>query len=218
MPNETVWSDTAKALSLEKLNTDADIASLEKIKEHFVKVYGDQPGSWPNPRNIMSVVRDASYSYAHEQPRNAGDGHLYSPQFIVNAVCSDGTMLRTRLFRCTLQDYPACCGMKQLNGFLYDGCASEDFVHRCMDLMFDTYHKIYGEIPFRVMMNLVSYQYDELRADRHDLITPIDAKRVKLTPSYPHIHSWAKKQKLYRETLMMNPNTGNIIHHAEVIL
>lgn len=200
----------------ELLNTPEDLKFLEARAEHYNKVYGERGRKFTNPRLKMGVVPDPSYAYVWERNEHT----LYSPMFTVNVVCDEGLMLFQRAFRLTLQQYPHCCGMTQLNGFSYAfGSAdpSEDLISRLMAVCINSY-KGMGNSCFRLILNMISYPSGSNHGvDRYDLVTDIDPT-VERYVSYPHIYSWAKKQKRFREMLMMNPNSSNIMHHIEVIL
>jgi hypothetical protein len=122
----------------------------------------------------------------------------------------------------TLSYYPACCGMKQVNYF--QARAIEfldwDWTVETWNTFMQTCFKDFGmqnkDTVSRIIMNLVEYRFgtDLDRDDQYQDIEPVESPKMQ----YPIVYEWAKRQKKYREWLMMNANSGNILHHCEIVL
>lgn len=130
------------------------------------------------------------------------------------------------VFRCELSPYPACCAMWQLNNFFYQEPRLEAEDVAWLFNQVRNMSRYLGNIV-RVVLNLVEKprvkpgEFDEygpawvynMDTDYAKDIPPIENPKMK----YPHVYTWAKSHKKYAEHLMLNQNTGNIIHFAEVV-
>lgn len=181
---------------------------LDDYVKYFLTVYQGRPIT--NPRLVLLAEKNTSYGYVSE------GSDVYNPFFRLGLRADEGKIL-SNLFQISISSYPHCCGMVQMNGFSYsDNIFSLDVDD--VDLLMKACISAYRNTDFRcqrMMINMVETgrkgqfnRYDEVSE-----IPPIDNPVLQ----YPHFYTWAKKQKKCKDTLMMNGNSGNILHHLEVI-
>ena len=109
-----------------------------------------------------------------------------------------------------MQQYPACCAFEQLNNFRYSDGVSEKQVHAFIDHVIKVMRTQFrSEFAKKLMLNTVQWNSEDYSVYSTDL----DPKKMKGKFYYPHVHSWAMKQKAVLDTPIVNHNTSNIIHH-----
>jgi len=110
----------------------------------------------------------------------------------------------------TLDLYPECCALHQLNAFHHDSQYvdpdfAEAFIEECIRI-----YRYVVTTTQRIMINFVeATRYDHFSTS--DVI-PVDEKS---TINYPLFYKWANKYQT-NETLFVNHNTGRIIHNVVV--
>jgi hypothetical protein len=210
MNRMTYLNDEVEKL-IEKMNTPELLARFsEGISKHLDACYGQKLGQL---RLRGSCTKIASYAYTYESP--SGD----NPQFVIQLVGPTGYAY-INLLSFSLADYPHCCGMRQLNGFstTLDYGSHNILTQGEMETLVDGLINIYrtnGDYKCtRIIMNMVEYR--SLKDRRNELaeVLPIDEPSM----AYPAFWKWAHKQQRVRDMLMVNGNSGNILHHMEIIL
>lgn len=161
----------------------------------------------------ITATKLRSYSYSYEC--EAGE----NPQFTVSLVDEkDYSYLTVLGF--SLSIYPHCCGMMQLNGFSH--CLeyrqlpiiNQEEMEELMGQFINIYRTGDDYRLVRIMMNMV--EAGRGSQGRNDLkeVKPIENPEI----LYKGFWTWAHKQTRVRDMLMVNGNSGNILHHMEVIL
>jgi hypothetical protein len=197
--------------SLNKLFSDEKlVASIEALRQHYCRVYGENYFSEKLVPSIKVIPAPFKFEYEKET--------LSSAQFSLGLQDSKGKN-GPNLVQFELTQYPYCCGMRQMNGFSYtemktiDEKLMENLVHQFTSACVSAYLFTLRIQAPRVMINFVEYR------DPKGMISSDDIPSVENPKmAYPYFFTWAQKQKKFREMLMFNSNSGNIIHHAEVVL
>jgi hypothetical protein len=210
MPSRMEYlNDECKQLA-EKFNTPERRQRLtDGVGKHLTASYS---------RNVIGLrfkitaFKIASYAYTYETVE------AQNPAFSVSLVDERGCNYMTVL-HFSLAIYPHCCGMMQLNGFRHDLTCSTHLLITQEELeeLMGEFVKIYrsrGDYRLvRIIMNMVERRGSMGRNDLKE-VEPIENPDIQ----YPGFWTWAHKQARVRDMLMVNGNSGNILHHMEVIL
>lgn len=194
-----------------KFNTPERLARLsDGVTKHLSLIYAKKVRPL---RFKITANKIYNYSYAYE----ASDGE--NPRFLVSLVDeSDYSYLTVLEF--SLSIYPHCCGMMQLNGFAHNleyykyHLITQDEMEELMGQFIEIYRTRGDYRLVRIMMNMVEVRKGSRVKNDLKEVAPIENPEM----VYPGFWTWAHKQARVRDMLMMNGNTGNILHHMEVIL
>jgi hypothetical protein len=217
MPNltylEQMQNRARSSVPLDKvLTAPVLVDSIEKLRLHYNKVYGEK---YFTERFVPEVtVKAAPYKFALE---DRSDLTPTSAQFTLGLKeAKEGGRNGPVLAQFEITMYPYCCGMRQMNGFTYH-CPTtnfndhmEELVHTFTTACLESYIYTLVTRSRRVMINFVEYRAHGLSSC--DDVPPVDKPNM----AYPYFFTWAQKQKKFREMVMVNSNSGNILHHAEV--
>lgn len=192
------------------INSEEVKKGLKLYEVHCVQVYNS---AFYKDTKLFIQVLPAPYKHALEHL-----GEIASPQFHLQIINKQEQLLKT-LCKFEIETYPYCCGMKQLNGFSYSeivGLAdiAEELIHTFISACVQTLRAMDWMTSRRLILNMV----ENGRRSREDPVTydpqPIENPSIQ----FPRFFTWAKKQPRFRESLMYNANSNNIIHHIEVIV
>lgn len=117
------------------------------------------------------------------------------------------------LVKFTLDLYPACCALNQLNDFHTDEVILlEPFLKDFIQLCINTYRRCVST-PRRLMINFVEWtRQNDYNPSQKDI--PVSDKTQ---INFPMMYKWAKESD-HIETTFVNHNTGRIIHNVIVNL
>lgn len=200
-----------KNKKLQKLFDSKEVKEGLKLYEaHCVQVYGSD---FYKDLKLAVQVFPAPYRSSLEY-----DGEITSPHFNLQIVNGGGQRL-TNLCKFEMESYPYCCGMKQLNGFSYGevtGLANvaEELIHTFISACVQTIRDMDWLTSRRLILNMI----ETGRRSREDPVTYDPQPIENPSMQFPRFFTWAKKQPRFRESLMYNANSSNIIHHIEVIV
>lgn len=133
----------------------------------------------------------------------------YTGRYSVRFMLRTGTNAAP-LIRFTMDLYPECCALFQLNGFAHalstylDEGFFREFVEKCMR----AYRNVIGSPP-RIMINFVE---DGPYADDHN-VTPTEAEPLKVI--FPMWYDWAKQYPM-QVNRFVNHNTGRVIRNVVI--
>jgi hypothetical protein len=201
---------------VEKFNTPERVEKWEKgVAAHLRKIYaGDDAFKKPGYKLVGFARKMTNYSYEYEQ-RHGGD----NPEFRVALVTGSGIEASNAL-KFSIAAYPHCCGMHQLNGFVCQSnhvgheVLSQDDVNQLMAGFISIYRTKGDHRLTRLIMNMVEYRRLDDRRNELREVLPIDNPEM----AYPEFWRWAHTQQRVRDMLMVNGNSGNVLHHMEIIL
>jgi hypothetical protein len=194
----------------EKLNTPERLQRLAEVLGPVLSRSYDREVKGLKFKISASKIRSYAYSYEGVTGEN--------PQFIVSLV-SDKDCFFFNVLSFSIAIYPHCCGMMQLNGFSHNmtnySCEiiSQDEMEELMGEFVKIYRAGDDYQLVRIIMNMVERRGSMGRDDLRE-VEPVEKPDIQ----YPAFWTWAHKQKRVRDMLMVNGNSGNILHHMEVIL
>lgn len=186
---------------------------LDRLQEGVTKSLSLSYGWEVGPLRLrFSVTKIPSYAFSYE----TGGGE--NPQFVVQLVGpNDYAYINVLIF--SISTYPHCCGMMQLNGFSHNlayrehEILSQEEMEQVMAAFVEIYRTEGDHRLVRVMMNMVERRPFVGRDDMRE-VEPVKDPYIQ----YSAFWKWAHNQRRVRDMLMVNGNSGNILHHMEVIL
>lgn len=165
---------------------------LEPLRDRLVKSYG----LGESLRYLkLECVPDTKYQ------------GKYSCQFKLSVGGDNGV----HLARFTLDLYPACCALHQLNDFTFYSELDKETIGSLILCCLNAYGTILTR-PRRLMINFVEATRDDTFGPT-DVVPPYDKQKM----NYQTFYDWAIS-KPYLEQMFVNHNTTRIIHNVIVTL
>jgi hypothetical protein len=115
------------------------------------------------------------------------------------------------LARFTLDLYPACCALHQLNDFYFHRSLDKETIASLLQWCLSAYGMILTR-PKRLMINFVEASREDM-FKYDDVVPPYDTQVM----NYQTFYDWAK-EKAHLEQMFVNHNTNRIIHNVIVTL
>jgi hypothetical protein len=183
---------------------------VSSIKEDLGRAYGNDHRYCRDFQIRVRTEKDSAYGYMWEA------NELESGATIKFSVIAEPDIL----FKMTLGPDAHCCGICQLQGFKIGRCLEgrTDVIHGIIDFCIKAYRDS-GYYCDRVVMTMVERRLNlgNTSESRYDLLTPIKPIENPDIVFRP-VWDWAHKQRRVQDMLMMNPNTGRVLHHMEVVV
>lgn len=189
----------------------------EFIQQPFndlISGYPDVKKAIKNHADIYNPQKDSTIQLKVQEDITWGNNKKLSACFILTT--NSPTMgVSGRYFSFSLDYYPVCCAVKQLNNFSYGPIieqAPQEFFDKLVDLCIQTYDQCLITDIRRVVMNFVG-----IPKNQHSMSSDLDVEDSKVI-CYDKFYKWAKSKPHMNEMVFRNHNTGNNIHMAQILI
>lgn len=192
--------------------------------QHLIKLYQELSTKYPEQLERFKEYNNYNnYKWAFDKGEKIKVPLPFQPAIICSKYTKYGTSQygltfefqlspgRTMGISFTLDLYPECCALHQMNNFSHNQAVlinpvfAYDFIEGCVMI----YQEVVNRIA-RIMVNFV----ETTRQDKYstDDVVPPDPKAI---INYPLFYTWANKYQT-QENLFVNHNTARIIHNTVV--